>query len=105
MSEDYWWNHGSREKPKYSRKTCAFATLYSTNPTWTPRMLSNPALRVEDPATSFHTLTVYFPLSHAVVVMPNCHSSADLTNFTPAGHKNWITGHCSRCIRISGASV
>lgn len=54
---------------------------------------------------SFHILTVSFPLSRAVVVIPNCHSSADFTNFTPAGHKNWITGHCSWCLRISGASV
>jgi len=96
-----------QEKPKYSRKTYVIVTLYSTNRMWTTHVLSNSALRDEDPATSFHTLTVYsyFSLSHAVVVMPNCHSSADLTNFTLADHKNWITGHCSRCIRISGTSV
>lgn len=105
MSVDYGWNDDGRVKPKYSRKTCVVATLYSTNPTWTTQVLSNPDLRVEEPATSFHTLTLYFPLSHAVFVMPNCHYSADFTNFTPAGHKNWITGHCSGCIRITGASL
>lgn len=100
---DHWWNDAGRRNMRYSRKTCPVATLYSTNPTRTP-VLSNPGLRREDPATYFHR-SVNFPLSRVVVVMLNRHSSTDFTNFTPRSRKNWMTGHCSWCSRISGVSV
>jgi hypothetical protein len=33
MSVGHWWNHIDRRKPK-GRKTCAYANLSSSNPTW-----------------------------------------------------------------------
>jgi hypothetical protein len=44
-------NEIDRGKPKYSRKTCPIATLFTTNPTWTDPE-SNPSVRGERPATN-----------------------------------------------------
>jgi hypothetical protein len=45
------WNENWQGKPKYSEKTCASATLSTTNPIW-PDLGSNPGRRVKKPATN-----------------------------------------------------
>jgi hypothetical protein len=46
-----WWNEEWQGKPKYSKKTCPSATLFTTNPTW-PDPGSNPGRRGGKPATN-----------------------------------------------------
>jgi hypothetical protein len=46
-----WWNEDWQGKPKYSKKTCPSATLFTTNPTW-PDPGSNPGRRGGKPATN-----------------------------------------------------
>jgi hypothetical protein len=45
------WHETDVKKPTYSGKTCASATLSTTNPTWTDPG-SNPGVRGERPATN-----------------------------------------------------
>jgi hypothetical protein len=45
-----WWNENWQGKPKYSEKTCASATLSTTNPTWSD-LGSNPGRCGGKPAT------------------------------------------------------
>jgi hypothetical protein len=52
---------------------------------------------------SFHPF-VNFPLAHAGIMALYCHSSVNITTFTPSDHRNRMTERCCSFIRGTGMS-
>jgi hypothetical protein len=74
------WNENWQGKPKYSKKTCSSATLFTTNPTW-PDLGWNPGRRGGKPATNRLSYGTAFTFSYSKICIDalSTHSRTQVT--------------------------